>query len=171
MGRTLGLHDLVREVVGVIQEVDEHVLGSNYIKHDYLDRVMGIKGYVCTYSDPEAHLENFEIIHYWEKYFEFVLQEWNLDVDGERMSESQFNFIIERLTTSASQLDHYGPQLVSMYQDIPNVPEKRIQGIIRRRTVLNGFLNSAEIGLEHYYRLLKEQDFAATATFAGDRPN
>jgi hypothetical protein len=151
MSPTLSLRELVGEVVAAIQQVDEHVLATEYIKNDRLELEEGQVANGYDYSDPEAHLENFDDIDFWEDYFQHVLKEWNLDVDGERMSEAQFNFIIDRLTPAASQLDFYGPLLVDMYREIPGVPGRRIHGILRRQAVLNGFLNSAEIALEHYY--------------------
>ncbi|KAI0407603.1 hypothetical protein F4802DRAFT_552634 [Xylaria palmicola] len=151
MGHRLSLRDLVGEVIAAIQEVDEHVLASDYIKCDVLDLVPGTEANGYNYTDPEAHFEDFGDIRYWEKYFEFVLREWNQGQHGRRMNESQFNFVIERLTTAASRLDHFGPQLAAMYQGIPKFPQRRIHGIVRRRTVLNSFMNSAEIGLEQHY--------------------
>lgn len=150
--RSEALRDFVREVISAIQDVDEQVLGTDYIKYDVIRLEKGTEPNGYDYTDPEAHFEDFDDIRYWEKYFEFVLREWNLDQHGERMSNSELNFIIERLTAPASRLDHYGPLLTAEYGNVPNAPAKRIQGINKRRTVLNGFLNSAEVALEVYYK-------------------
>jgi len=168
MSRLLSLRDLVREVVAAIQHVDEHVLSTDYIKWEVLDLVRGTEANGYDYSDPEAHLEDFDDLRYWEQYFEHVLGEWQLDVDGERMSEAQLNFIIDRLTPAASLLDFYGSLLVDTYRNIPDVPGNRIQGILRRQAVLNGFLNSAEIGLEHYYRSVGTSFHCLASSFSLD---
>ncbi|KAI0426218.1 hypothetical protein F5Y09DRAFT_319463 [Xylaria sp. FL1042] len=160
--RTQALRDLVCEVASAIQDVDEQVLSCDYIRHDVIGlkkgtepigfRPLSFEPVSYDYADPEAHFENFDSIRLWEKYFAFVLREWNLDEHGERMSNSELNFIIERLMPSATQLDHYGPLLTAEYGSVPNGPVKRVQGIDRRRTLLNGFLNSAEVALEVYYK-------------------
>ncbi|KAI1127087.1 hypothetical protein F5Y10DRAFT_266539 [Nemania abortiva] len=152
VGRTQALGDFVREVISAIQDVDEQVLGSNYIKYGVLELEKGDEPVGYDYTDPEAHFEDFDDIRYWQKYFEFILREWNLDQHGERMSNSELNFIIERLTAPAIRLDHYGPLLIAEYGNVPNAPAKRMQGIDKRRTLLNGFLNSAEVALEVYYK-------------------
>ncbi|KAI1421914.1 hypothetical protein F5Y12DRAFT_765334 [Xylaria sp. FL1777] len=160
--RTQALRDFVREVSNAIQDVDEQVLSCDYIRYDVIGlkrgvgpigfKPIGFEAVGFDYSDPEAHFEDVDSIRIWEKYFEFVLREWNLDQHGERMSNSQLNFIIERLTAPATQLDHYGSLLTAEYGNVPNAPAKRVQGIAKRRTVLNGFLNSAEVALEVYYK-------------------
>ncbi|KAI0411975.1 hypothetical protein F5X98DRAFT_356138 [Xylaria grammica] len=151
-GRTEALRDFVREVISAIRDVDEHVLSSDYIKHHVLELENGAEPVGFDYSDPEAHFEDFDDIRFWEKYFSFVLREWNLDQHGERMGNSELNFLIERLTAPATQLDHYGPLLMAEYEKVPNAPAKRAQGISKRMAVLNGFLNSAEVALEVYYK-------------------
>ncbi|RWA11591.1 hypothetical protein EKO27_g3492 [Xylaria grammica] len=151
-GRTEALRDFVREVISAIRDVDEHVLSSDYIKHYVLELENGAEPVGFDYSDPEAHFEDFDDIRFWEKYFSFVLREWNLDQHGERMGNSELNFLIERLTAPATQLDHYGPLLMAEYEKVPNAPAKRAQGISKRMAVLNGFLNSAEVALEVYYK-------------------
>ncbi|KAI1355891.1 hypothetical protein F5Y01DRAFT_268000 [Xylaria sp. FL0043] len=163
--RTQALRDLVREVASAIQDVDEQVLSSDYIRHSVIGlkkgtepvglRPLGFEAVGFDYEDPEAHFENFDSIRLWEKYFAFILREWNLDQHGERMSNSELNFIIERLTAPATRLDHYGPLLTTEYGNVPNGPAKRVQGIEKRRTLLNGFLNSAEVALEVYYKKRK----------------
>ncbi|KAI0115687.1 hypothetical protein GGR51DRAFT_503767 [Nemania sp. FL0031] len=149
---TQALRDFVREVSSAVEDVDEQVLGSDYIKYNILGLEKGDEPIAFEYSDPEAHFENFDDIRYWQRYFEFILREWNLDQHGERMSNSELNFLIERLTAPAIRLDHYGPLLIAEYGNVPNAPVKRLQGIDKRRTLLNGFLNSAEVALEVYYK-------------------
>ncbi|KAJ8111475.1 hypothetical protein ONZ43_g5613 [Nemania bipapillata] len=102
MMTSLALRDFVHEVVSAIQDVDEQVLGSDYIKNVVLDLERGTEPVGYDYSDPEAHLEDFDDIRFWEKYFEFILREWNLDQHGERMGNSELNFVIERLTAPAA---------------------------------------------------------------------
>ncbi|KAK9772590.1 putative RGS domain-containing protein [Seiridium cardinale] len=152
MARQSSLTDLVTQVVFAIQTVDEHVLNSDYISYEVIQLEPGDKPLPYDYSNPEVYLERFDGLGYWEQYFEWVLKEWDLDEDGERMSEAKFNFIIDRLTAAATILDLYGPQLVRRYREIGNVPEKRIHGVLRRRAILNGFLNSAALALENWYR-------------------
>ncbi|KAI0513251.1 hypothetical protein F5B22DRAFT_637201 [Xylaria bambusicola] len=163
---TYSLGDLVREVSSAIQDVDEQVLSSDYIRHEVIGLKRGPGGVTSysgfkpfgfepvsfDYSDPEAHFANFDAIRLWEKYFAFVLREWNLDEHGERMGNSELNFVIERLSASATQLDHYGPLLVAEYAGVRNAPTRRVQGINKRQTLLNGFLYSAEVALEVYYK-------------------
>ncbi|KAK5633638.1 hypothetical protein RRF57_009352 [Xylaria bambusicola] len=158
--------NLVREASSAIQDVDEQVLSSDYIRHEVIGLKKGPGGVAsCSgfkpfgfepvsfdYSDPEAHFANYDAIRLWEKYFAFVLREWNLDEHGERMGNSELNFLIERLSAAATQLDHYGPLLVAEYAGVRNAPVRRVQGINKRRTLLNGFLYSAEVALEVYYK-------------------
>ncbi|KAI1271838.1 hypothetical protein F5Y07DRAFT_404006 [Xylaria sp. FL0933] len=155
MQHTQALRDLVREVSSAIQDVDEHVLSSDHIKQNVIGLEEGSEPVGFDYEDPEAHFEDSYSIRLWEKYFAFILREWNLDKHGERMSNSELNFILELLTAPATQLDHYGPLLTAEYGNVPNGPVKRVQGIDKRRTLLNGFLNSAEVALEVYYKKRK----------------
>jgi len=146
------LLELVTKVVLAIRVVDEHVLRSDYIRYEILRLEAGDRPVGYNYTDPEAHLENSDGIRFWEEYFGHLLKVWDEDDDGDILSEAKFNFIIDRLTTAASTLDYHGSQLVEAYGRIPSIPEARLEGIERRRTVLHGFLNSAEILLEHWYR-------------------
>ncbi|KAK1761572.1 hypothetical protein QBC47DRAFT_370428 [Echria macrotheca] len=160
MARNQSLSELLTKVVSAIRVVDEQVLRSDYIRDEILQLQTGDRPVPYNYADPEAHLENSDAIGLWEDYFEHLLKVWDEDDDGDILSEAKFNFIIDRLTAAASTLDHYGQRLGEAYRRIPSIPEARLQGIDRRRTVLNGFLNSAEITLEHWYRhagLLKER--------------
>ncbi|TGJ79276.1 hypothetical protein E0Z10_g9487 [Xylaria hypoxylon] len=133
---TYSLGDLVREVSNAIQDVDEQVLSSDYIRHEVIGLKKGPSGAAAysgfkpigfepmsfDYSDPEAHFANYDAIRLWEKYFAFVLREWNLDEHGERMGNSELNFLIERLSASATQLDLYSPLLVAEYAGVRNAP-------------------------------------------------
>lgn len=153
MDHNLGLAALVNKVVSAIEGVDDHVLSSHRLSQE----VVGPGQSTTPASpekmrEPEERLEDLRNLKHWEAYFDHLLNEWNEDDDGKTLSEAQFNFIVERLTSFASTLDHYGPQLVRRYLEIPSVPEERIQGVLKRRAVLNSFLNSAEIDLEHWYR-------------------
>ncbi|KAI1147899.1 hypothetical protein F4825DRAFT_125379 [Nemania diffusa] len=151
IGRTQALRDLVREVGGAIQDVDQQVFGSDFIKDSIRQRVESGMTVSLPFGDPEFNFEDLESISFWERYFVFVLREWNLDQHGERMGNSELNFLIERLTGPATRLDHYGPLLTAEYRNV-NAPSKRMQGIEKRRALLNGFLNSAEVALEVYYK-------------------
>jgi len=152
MARNQGLAELVKKVVSAIKVVDAHVLKSQYVREEVLGLEVGTRPVGHNYDEPETHLEDMHSVELWEEYFEHLLREWDQDDDGDRLSEAAFNFIIDRLSAAASELDHYGPQLVKAYRRIPSTPEARPEGIERRQTVLNGFLNSAEIALEHWYR-------------------
>ncbi|KAI0533019.1 hypothetical protein GGR58DRAFT_522164 [Xylaria digitata] len=148
---TYSLGDLVREVSNAIQDADEQVLSSDYIRHEVIGlkkgpggaaaysgfKPIGFEPVSFDYSDPEAHFANYDAIRLWEKYFAFVLRERNLDEHGERMGNSELNFLIERLSASATQLDLYGPLLVAEYAGVRNTPAGRIH---------------AEVALEVYYK-------------------
>lgn len=97
----------------------------------------------------EAYLEDDDSLEFWDQYFEHILQEWDQDVDGDRISEARYNSIVEHLSLQAAALDQYAPRLVKKYREMPNVPERRVQGVLRRHSALNTFLNSADIGLGH----------------------
>ncbi|KAI1358905.1 hypothetical protein F5Y08DRAFT_332767 [Xylaria arbuscula] len=90
---------------------------------------IGFEPVSFDYSDPEDHFANYGAIRLWEKYFVF----------GELMSDSELNFLIERLSAAATQLDHY-------------VARSSWPRINKRRALLNGFLYSAEVTLEIYYK-------------------
>ncbi|KAI1326759.1 hypothetical protein F5Y16DRAFT_222267 [Xylariaceae sp. FL0255] len=167
MAHAPALHDVVGEVIAASKEVDEHILRTNWMKDYTAARIENDYGFAFDLGDSEVYLENLNNVRLWDRYFEYILNEWDSDIDGDRMSEARFNYIIERLTAPASALDLYGSQLVTMYQSVPNVPEKRIQGIIRRRTVLNSFLNSAEIALFNWY---KSEDRLENRTLRQRRP-
>ncbi|KAK3984188.1 hypothetical protein QBC44DRAFT_337458 [Cladorrhinum sp. PSN332] len=152
MAHNPSLVNLVQRVVSAIKIVDDHVLRSKYIRVDVLELEPEFRPVGFDHLDTEARIEDMDGVWLWEEYFEFLLKSWIEGGDGDRLSEAAFNFIIERLSAAASDLDHYGPQLVRAYRRIPSIPETRAGGIERRQTVLNGFLNSAEIALEQWYR-------------------
>ena len=146
------IRSLLAKTVAAFTVVDKHVLRSQFFRK----QVLHIKderhpiGY--DYSDPEAYLESEEPLDCWDQYFQHVLGEWDQDIDGERMSEAQYTSIVERLSLPSAALDQYAPLLVAKYRGLPNVPEKRIQGILNRHSALNTFLNSADIGLYHWWK-------------------
>lgn len=146
------LQQLVNRVWAAIHQVNEHIDLSEYSRTTWYSENATKPLPVFGWTQGEEHFEQLGLVKLWNEYFEWVLGEWDNDEDGERMSEAKLNFIVDRLTSAATQLDEYGPQLVRRYRSISQVPEDRIQGILLRRVVLNGFLNSVEIGLEHWYR-------------------
>uniref|UniRef100_A0A8H7K318 Uncharacterized protein n=1 Tax=Bionectria ochroleuca TaxID=29856 RepID=A0A8H7K318_BIOOC len=143
MPRILGQAELSRRIIAAIRHVDRIVLSS-----DHVQNIRGTETNEYNYWEPEAALQDLDDITYWNIHFQFLLQEW----DEDRLPEAAFNFYIDQLSVAADMLDRYGPRLVRAYRRLTPVPELQIQGILNRRAVLNAFLNSSEIALEHWYR-------------------
>ncbi|KAI9771754.1 MAG: hypothetical protein M1839_002719 [Geoglossum umbratile] len=132
--------------------VDRHVMHSRFIRKEIFNFPGDQVPTPFDYSDPKAYLEDDDLIYYWDKYFEHLIQEWDLYQDSERLSEARYNSIVERLSMPAATLDQYAPRLVKEYREMLNIPERLVQGILKRRTALNTFLNSADIGLYHWWK-------------------
>ncbi|KAI1116610.1 hypothetical protein F5Y14DRAFT_448772 [Nemania sp. NC0429] len=147
--RTEALRALVREVASAIQAIDERMLDSDYIKHEVLGLQKGTSPTGYGYDDLEVYSEDLDTTRFLERHLASVLR----------------NFIIECLAGPATRPDHYCPLLAAAYGAVHNDPARSIQVLEKRRAVLNGFLNSAEVALEVYDR---ETD--TTPSFRRRRP-
>ncbi|KAH9205128.1 hypothetical protein DL95DRAFT_470862 [Leptodontidium sp. 2 PMI_412] len=139
------LPSLLSRVVAAANTIDKFVMDSTFIR-------MTIYGYgddgpdlvPFTTEPPEYYLEKEDSLNFWDRYFNHLITEW----DAGRLSYMKMNVIVERLSSPAAELDLCAPELVRIYRNLPNVPEERIQGVLRRHSAINAFLNSADIGIE-----------------------
>ena len=99
-------------------------------------------------ADPRSYLNNVNTVHVWDMYFQDVLRGW----DADEITAQQYNYIIERLSKNAVQLDKLIPQLEkelarSEHLDIARV---MITNAVDMQSCLNSFLNSADDGLNYW---------------------
>jgi hypothetical protein len=81
-------------------------------------------------------------------YFQEVFHEW----DADELSAQRYNYIIERLSQYAAQLDELVPQLEEELarRGYPNSTRPMVTNAVEMQSCLNSFLNSADEGLNYW---------------------
>lgn len=144
------MKSLLDKVVAAYETIDSHILHLRFVQEIFAFEGDEVPS-PFDYNDPEACLKADDPLKVWDPYFEHTLQQWDRDVDGELMSQVKYKSIIEQLSMPVAALDRYAPLLVQEYRKQFSVPERLVQGVLRRHSALNAFLNSADIGLHNWW--------------------
>ncbi len=99
-------------------------------------------------ADPRSYLNSLNTVHVWDMYFQEVLREW----DADEVTAQHYNYIIERLSKNAVQLDKLNPQLGSELARSEHLDIARVlvTNAVDMQSCLNSFLNSADEGLNYW---------------------
>jgi hypothetical protein len=100
-------------------------------------------------TDPSSYLIKVKTVGVWDMYFQEVLLEWDAD---NKLSAQRYNYIIERLSKNAAQLDELVPQLEEELARREYLDSTRLMvtNAVEMQSCLNSFLNSADEGLNYW---------------------
>ena len=99
-------------------------------------------------TDPLSYLNKVKTVGVWDLYFQDVLRDW----DEDKLSAQHYNYIIERLSKNAAQLDELVPRLEEELarSEYPNFARLVVTKAVDIQSCLNSFLNSADEGLNYW---------------------
>lgn len=136
---------LLASVVANCDEIGSYIQNTDFIVTKYEWR-SALHGY--NSSTPFEYLKEWCWTRSWDEYCSHVMDLW----DEDQMSAMRFNALIERLSAPAATLDVLVPKLERECQRLRSVPESVTKNAREMHTCVNGFLNSADEGLNYWKR-------------------